>query len=96
MSTKISYTRGGEPWEPQFIQSIDQQRCIGCGRCFKVCSRDVFDLVEREISDEDEDDYFDEDEVMMVMSIKDELDCIGCTSCHKVCPKGCQSFAPAA
>lgn len=95
MSNIVSYTRGGEPWEPQFISSIDQNNCIGCGRCYKVCSRDVFDLVEKEGVDED-DDYFEEDEVMMVMSIKNAADCIGCTSCNKVCPKNCQSFAPAA
>ena len=27
---------------------IDLSKCIGCGRCFKVCPRDVFDLVERD------------------------------------------------
>ncbi|MFL7865354.1 ferredoxin III, nif-specific [Vibrio cincinnatiensis] len=93
MSNKQSYTRGGEPWEPQFIEAIDEQKCIGCGRCFKVCSRNVFDLIEKEEIGE-EDDY---DEMMMVMTLKDQMDCIGCMSCAKVCPKNCQTFtAPAA
>ncbi|MCG3734927.1 ferredoxin III, nif-specific [Vibrio cincinnatiensis] len=93
MSNKQSYTRGGEPWEPQFIEVIDEQKCIGCGRCFKVCSRNVFDLIEKEEIGE-EDDY---DEMMMVMTLKDQMDCIGCMSCAKVCPKNCQTFtAPAA
>lgn len=94
MSNIVGYTRGGSEWEPQFIQSINQENCIGCGRCYKVCSRNVFDLVEKEDIDED-DDYYDEDEMMMVMTIKDENDCIGCMSCEKVCPKNCQDFAPA-
>ncbi|MGY5707231.1 ferredoxin III, nif-specific [Vibrio cincinnatiensis] len=91
MTTKFSYTRGGEPWAPQFIEAIDEQKCIGCGRCFKVCSRNVFDLIEKEeIGEED-------DEMMMVMTLKDQMDCIGCMSCAKVCPKNCQTFtAPAA
>nr|WP_238114407.1 ferredoxin III, nif-specific [Vibrio cincinnatiensis] len=93
VSNKQSYTRGGEPWEPQFIEVIDEQKCIGCGRCFKVCSRNVFDLIEKEEIGE-EDDY---DEMMMVMTLKDQMDCIGCMSCAKVCPKNCQTFtAPAA
>jgi len=30
--------------DPQFVQAINQQACIGCGRCFKVCGRDVLQL----------------------------------------------------
>lgn len=88
MSNRVGYTQGGDEWVPQFIQAIDKQNCIGCGRCYKVCSRDVFDLVENE-------DYFDDDEVMMVMTLKNAADCIGCEACSKVCPKNCQSFAAA-
>lgn len=90
MSNVVGYTRGGAEWEPQFIEAINQNSCIGCGRCFKVCSRNVFDLVEKE--DADEDDLYDE-EVMMVMEVADADDCIGCQACSKVCPKGCHSFA---
>ena len=90
MSNVVGYTRGGAAWEPQYIEAINQTSCIGCGRCFKVCSRNVFDLVEKEEADED--DLYDE-EVMMVMAIADADDCIGCQACSKVCPKGCHSFA---
>lgn len=98
MSMIVGYTRGGEQWEPKFISELNQESCIGCGRCYKVCSRDVFDLIEKEISDEDDDDLYDDydDEVMMVMAVKDEQDCVGCGSCAKVCPKNCHSFEPAA
>ncbi len=90
-------TRGGTAWTPEFVTGVNQANCIGCGRCYKVCPRDVFDLVEREI-DEDDDDYDDDfdDDVAMVMAVKDAMDCIGCMSCSRVCPKDCHTHEPAA
>jgi len=85
-------TRGGKCWTPQFIVAINQANCIGCGRCYKVCPRNVFDLVERD-ADEDEDA---DDDTAMVMSIVDALDCIGCGACSRVCAKSCHSHAPQA
>ena len=29
-------------------QALDFAACIGCGRCYKVCPRDVLDLIDRE------------------------------------------------
>lgn len=99
------YTRGGQCWTPAFVNALDQLRCIGCGRCFKVCPRDVFELVDREDLDlgveadddwdDDEDDGFSDD-TSMVMALKNALDCIGCQACAKVCPKKCLSHAPSA
>lgn len=86
-------TRGGAAWTPAFITDLNQETCIGCGRCFKVCPREVFDLVERDADDDHDDDGFSDD-TSMVMAIKDALDCIGCQSCSKVCPKNCHSHAP--
>jgi Nif-specific ferredoxin III len=82
-------------WTPAFIVSLNQENCIGCGRCYKVCPRDVFELVERE-ADEDADDADDgfSDDTSMVMAIVNALDCIGCQACAKVCPKDCQTHAP--
>jgi Nif-specific ferredoxin III len=89
-------TRGGATWTPQFIIEVKQANCIGCGRCYKVCPRTVFDLVEREIDDDmDDDDGFDDD-VAMVMTVADAMDCIGCMACSKVCPKACHVHEPAA
>lgn len=85
-------TFGGEVWTPSYVTDINQTTCIGCGRCFKVCPRDVFDLIEKsEAFDDDDfdDDYEDEDDNNMVMSLKNALDCIGCEACSKVCPKNC-------
>ncbi len=104
--TMISgYTRGGEEYTPEFVMAINQNNCIGCGRCFKVCSRSVFDLVERDSvagleadDDYDDDDYGDDDEgfsddTAMVMSLKNAADCIGCGSCARICPKKCFTHA---
>jgi Nif-specific ferredoxin III len=92
----MGLTRGGEPWEPKFVSELSQESCIGCGRCYKVCSRNVFNLIERELSDDDDDDdLYDDDQVMMVMAVEDVMDCVGCGSCAKVCPKNCHSFESA-
>ncbi len=31
-------TRDGTPWIPEYLTAIDAELCIGCGRCFKVCT----------------------------------------------------------
>jgi Nif-specific ferredoxin III len=100
MSVITGITRGGVEWTPAFIESLNQNNCIGCGRCYKVCPRDVFELVDREDLDLEElddegDDDFDE-APGMVMNLKDVLDCIGCQACSRVCPKKCLSHEPLA
>lgn len=57
----------GRTWVPKFVKTINQEKCIGCGRCFKVCGREVLQLVgidhEGEIvsiaSDEEDDDEYE-------------------------------------
>jgi Nif-specific ferredoxin III len=84
----------GRSWVPKFVKSIDQQKCIGCGRCFKVCGRDVLQLagVSEEgglipiaAEDADEDDEYEK----KVMTIANQLNCVGCEACMKICPKKC-------
>ncbi|MGE0082303.1 MAG: ferredoxin III, nif-specific [Thiohalomonadaceae bacterium] len=94
MSHIVGRTRGGGEWVPAFITALDQAKCIGCGRCYKVCPRSVFNLVERE-ADEDEDEEFPDD-TAMVMTIADAMDCIGCGACSRVCPKNCHHHEPVA
>ncbi len=106
MGNITGLTQGGEEWMPSFITDLNQTNCLGCGRCFKVCSRDVFDLVEREDGlepddDLEDDDYYDDDDdfsddTSMVMSLKNAMDCIGCEACYRVCPKKCMSHVPKA
>jgi Nif-specific ferredoxin III len=89
-----SVTFGGTVWTPAYVTDLNQRTCIGCGRCFKVCPRDVFDLIDKDDAleaDDFDDDYgdFEDDDSTMVMSLKNAADCIGCEACSKVCPKDC-------
>ncbi len=101
MSVITGITRGGVAWTPAFVTDLNQVRCIGCGRCYKVCPRDVFELIDRddldledlEADDDSDDDDFEE-APGMVMNLKDMLDCIGCKACSRVCPKKCLSHEP--
>ena len=85
----------GRTWTPKFVQEINQEKCIGCGRCFKVCGRDVLQLVgvtdEGEFvameADSDDDDEYEK----KVMTIANQMNCVGCEACAKICPKKCYS-----
>ena len=104
MGNITGITRGGVEWTPAFIVDLNQGNCIGCGRCYKACPRDVFELIDREDAGMDDDDDFDDDDdddgfsddTSMVMSLKNVMDCIGCEACSRVCPKNCMSHAPQA
>lgn len=106
MAQITGLTRGGVEWTPSFVNELDPTNCIGCGRCYNVCPRTVFELIEREGGmaedmEDDDDDFFGDDDddfsddTSMVMSLKDPTDCIGCEACYRVCPKKCMSHAPA-
>ena len=93
----MSYaTRDGRDWKPDYLVSIDAQKCIGCGRCYKVCGREVMTL--KGINEDGEMiDLDDDDEVeKKVMVMNDDGACIGCGACARVCPTNCQTHAPAA
>lgn len=77
-------TKDKKEWTPKFIVSIDEETCIGCGRCFKVCSHDVLAFEEL---DED-------DSAKMFMKVANAGNCIGCEACGKTCSKKCFTFAP--
>ncbi len=101
MSTHFSITMpSGAVWTPTFVQKLDDTRCIGCGRCFKVCPRGVLELVglneEGEYVQVDDDDDGDDEYEKKVMTIAHQELCIGCTSCAKICPKKCYTHAAAA
>ena len=89
-------TRDGRAWQPAYLLAIDPATCIGCGRCFKVCGRDVMTLMgidehKNYVSLEDDDEV-----ERKVMAMKDTGACIGCGACARVCPTNCQTHGTAA
>jgi Nif-specific ferredoxin III len=91
-------TRGGRDWRPDYLVAINPDLCIGCGRCFKVCGRDVMTLKGiNEDGDVVELDDDDDDEIeKKVMAMNDADACIGCGACARVCPTSCQTHERAA
>lgn len=90
MEISVGYRKNGTQYNPEYIESLNPENCLGCGRCYKVCGEKVFGLVERADLEMEEDDY--EDEGAMVMILKDDGSCIGCKACLRVCPRACQMF----
>lgn len=99
MTTFTVTLPGGELWTPKFVGEINEEKCIGCGRCFKVCGRDVLELVglndegERVLIDPDDDE--DEEYEKKVMTIANQENCVGCEACSKICPKKCYTHVAA-
>jgi len=97
-----SLTRDGSAWTPQYLAAIDAAKCIGCGRCYKVCSRDVMHLhgvdeagaVLGKVTEYDDDD-FDGELNRKIMVVDNSGACIGCGACARVCPKDCQTHLAA-
>jgi Nif-specific ferredoxin III len=89
-------TRDGRTWQPAYLISIDAGKCIGCGRCYKVCGQGVLGLrgVDEEgaLVDLDGDDEVER----KVMTLADPGACIGCGACARVCAKACQEHQAAA
>lgn len=84
----------GRSWTPKFVHAINEEKCIGCGRCFRVCGRDVLQLkgvnedgeyVEVALDDDDDDGEYEK----KVMTIANQMNCVGCEACAKICPKKC-------
>ena len=94
MAEITGITRGGTTWTPEFAVALDAKKCIGCGRCSKVCTRSVLELIDRSEEDISEDDDDDSESISSVMSLADAMDCTGCGACSRVCPKAC--FTPSA
>ncbi|ADY57107.1 ferredoxin III, nif-specific [Syntrophobotulus glycolicus DSM 8271] len=83
MSVYQGLTYGGSSWTPEFVQAIDPDKCIGCGRCVKVCSHGTLGF--GNLDD-------DEDADRMQANISNKDNCIGCMACGKTCVKKAFSF----
>jgi Nif-specific ferredoxin III len=84
MSEFQALRRDGTPWQPMFIEAINGETCIGCGRCYKVCTHAVLAMMG--MTEDDELVAPDDDEVeRMVMTIANKGKCVGCESCVQVC-----------
>jgi Nif-specific ferredoxin III len=94
MTQITGLTFGNRTWTPQFVQGINESVCLGCGRCYKVCGRDVLEL--RALNEEGEfvEDEDDEEIERKVMTIQNPENCIGCQACSRICPKKCYTHAP--
>lgn len=55
-----------------YVQSVDPEKCIGCGRCVKVCLGGCYEMQEVE----------GETKAVVV----NPANCMGDCHCHKVCP----------
>lgn len=95
MANCPNVTHDGTVWEPQYIEAIDPEKCIGCGRCYKVCGWGVLKMMGI-----DEDGGLiqadDDDAERMVMTIGDKGKCIGCKACARVCGKSAPTYVSAA
>lgn len=91
-------TRDGRLWQPDYLLAIDEHKCIGCGRCYKVCGRDVMTLkgLNEDGDFVDLDDDEDDEIEKKVMVMNDAGACIGCGACARVCPANCQTHGPLA
>lgn len=79
-------TKGKTEWTPTFIDSIDPEKCIGCGRCYKVCSRSV--LAPEDLEDEES------ESIRMVMTVANDTKCVGCAACAVTCSKKAFTLKP--
>lgn len=84
MAVHKGITKDRSEYTPAYIESVDPEKCLGCGRCFKACSRNVLGIEEID----------EEDSARMYMVLVNDGNCIGCVACQKACPKGCFSFKP--
>ncbi|MBK8176346.1 MAG: ferredoxin III, nif-specific [Rhodospirillales bacterium] len=87
-------TRDGTPWVPLYIESVDEEKCIGCGRCQKVCAHGVLDM--QGLTEEGETCPVGDEEMERIVTIVVQKGkCIGCNACSMVCGSKAINHIPA-
>ena len=84
MSYRTGLTRGRKEWTPKFVRAVDDEKCIGCGRCMKICAHDV--LAPAEVGEEES--------AKMYAAVANPEECIGCEACGRTCSKKAFAFEP--
>lgn len=93
MATLTGLTFGGKTWTPKFVQEIDQEKCIGCGRCFKICGHNVLLLKAMNEEGEFVEDEDDDEIEKKVMTVAHQENCVGCEACARICSKNCYTHS---
>jgi len=65
-------------------QGLDDNKCIGCGRCMKILRPPG--AAPKEVDEEES--------AKMFASVKNPDNCIGCEACGRTCSKKAFSFEP--
>lgn len=76
-------TFGGSPWTPMYVDTFDKNKCLGCGRCIKLCVQKVLGVETYED---------DEGTERQIAKIDNKDLCIGCQSCGSICVRRCYAF----
>ncbi len=76
-------TFGGSPWTPLYVDTFDKNKCLGCGRCIKLCVQKVLGVETYED---------DEGTERQIAKIDNKNLCIGCQSCGSICVRRCYTF----
>jgi len=84
MAYITALTKNKQEWTPQFIKSLDEETCIGCGRCYKVCAHDVLAFEELD----------GDDSAKIVMKIANDGNCNGFQALGRTRSKKCFTFEP--
>jgi Nif-specific ferredoxin III len=84
MTAPAPLTRDGTPWVPVYLEGVDEETCIGCGRCFKVCGQGVLAMGWM-TEDGDPCEADSDDAERMIATIANGGACVGCGACYRVC-----------
>lgn len=84
MSQTLNFTTfGGFPWTPLYVEGINTDHCLGCGRCVKLCGQKCLGLESFEDSEGTE---------RHVATIANKDQCIGCQACGRICVRHAHTF----